>query len=60
MAAKTDNSEKFALHGTILEVKDAILLQDGRTILTTLGVRRFKVIEKGEEVRYKLKYQKKH
>lgn len=50
MAVKAEKMEKFATYGTILEVKDAVLLQDGQFILTTLGVSRFKVLNKSEQV----------
>lgn len=50
MAAKTEKNERFASYGTILEIKDAVLMSDGRFILSTIGVRRFRVYHKGEEV----------
>jgi Lon protease-like protein len=50
MAAKEGNGEKFVSYGTILEVKDAVSLEDGSFILTTAGVRRFKVVSRGEQV----------
>lgn len=50
MAAKESNGEKFVSYGTILEVKDSVALEDGSFILTTVGVRRFKVVGKGEQV----------
>jgi len=46
MTSRVDNS--FSTYGTILEVCDAIKLPDGSSILTTVGIRRFKVIERGE------------
>lgn len=51
MVSKNENDSSFASYGTILEVKDAVHLHDGRSILTTVGVRRFKILEKGEQVR---------
>nr|CAI5859087.1 unnamed protein product [Callosobruchus analis] len=42
----------FAQVGTVLEIKDAISLQDGRFILTTVGVRRFKVLVRSEQDGY--------
>lgn len=54
MAAKESTSEKFVSYGTVLEVKDAVSLEDGSFILTTVGVRRFKVLTKGEQVRHYL------
>lgn len=42
---------KFVPFGTILEVRDAVHLRDGRSILTTVGLRRFRVIDRGERVR---------
>lgn len=50
MAGKEPNASKFAQYGTILEVKDAVCLEDGRIILTTVGLKRFRVINKGEQV----------
>lgn len=50
MVAQTEKNEKFSSYGTVLEIKDAVLLDDGRFILSTLGVRRFRVFNKGEEV----------
>lgn len=50
MAGKEPGGSKFVQFGTILEVKDAVSLEDGRFILTTVGIRRFKVISKGEQV----------
>lgn len=51
MTANAGKYERFACYGTILEIRDAILLSDGRFILSTVGVRRFRVFKKGEEVR---------
>lgn len=50
MAAKESNGDKFVSYGTILEVKDSVSLEDGSFILTTVGVRRFKVVSRGEQV----------
>lgn len=50
IAAKTDKTEKFASYGTVLEIRDAVSMEDGRFILTTVGVRRFRVLNRGEEV----------
>ncbi|RZB39937.1 LON peptidase N-terminal domain and RING finger protein 2, partial [Asbolus verrucosus] len=52
MAAKEGSEEKFVSYGTVLEVKDAVHLEDGSFILTTVGVRRFKVIARGEQDGY--------
>ncbi|CAG9855662.1 unnamed protein product [Phyllotreta striolata] len=51
MAGK-DSGDKFVQYGTVLEVKDAVNLEDGRFILTTVGVRRFKVISRSEKDGY--------
>lgn len=45
-------SNSFVSFGTILEVKDAIRLKNGRFILTTIGLRRFKVVNKEEQDGY--------
>lgn len=50
MAAKESNGDKFVSYGTVLEVKDSVSLEDGSFILTTVGVRRFKVVSRGEQV----------
>ncbi|XP_008199510.3 LON peptidase N-terminal domain and RING finger protein 2 [Tribolium castaneum] len=52
MAAKEDSGEKFVSYGTVLEVKDAVSLEDGSFILTTVGVRRFRVLSRGEQDGY--------
>ncbi|XP_044732877.1 LON peptidase N-terminal domain and RING finger protein 3 [Chrysoperla carnea] len=53
MAAPSVNpNEPFAKYGTMLEIKDAVRLQDGCTILTTIGVKRFRLIESGEKDGY--------
>ncbi|KAJ8983463.1 hypothetical protein NQ317_014921 [Molorchus minor] len=52
MASKDSSGDRFVFCGTILEVKDAINLEDGRFILTTIGVRRFRVIDRGEQDGY--------
>lgn len=46
------DQERFASFGTLLEVRDAVYLKDGRAIFTTVGVRRFRVLEKGEQDGY--------
>lgn len=50
MAGKETSGGKFVQYGTILEVKDAISLEDGRFILTTVGRKRYRVVSKGEQV----------
>lgn len=50
MAGKEPSGSKFVQYGTILEVKDAVSLEDGRFILTTVGLKRYRVISKGEQV----------
>ncbi|CAG9816101.1 unnamed protein product [Phaedon cochleariae] len=52
MAGKDSTADKFVQYGTVLEVKDAVNLEDGRYILTTVGVRRFKVISRDEQDGY--------
>lgn len=52
MIAKIEGVDAFASYGTLLEVKDAVHLHDGRSILTTVGVSRFKVLQKGEQDGY--------
>ncbi|CAH1989069.1 unnamed protein product [Acanthoscelides obtectus] len=50
--APASSGERFAQVGTVLEIKDAISLQDGRFILTTVGMRRFKVLARSEQDGY--------
>lgn len=45
------SSEKFAKYGTLLEIRDAVRFQDGCTILTCIGMKRFRVLETNEKVR---------
>ncbi|CAH0547255.1 unnamed protein product [Brassicogethes aeneus] len=52
MAAKENNGQKFASFGTMLEIKDAVTLEDGRFILTTVGIRRFRVVNSDEKDGY--------
>ncbi|XP_075990707.1 uncharacterized protein LOC142986232 isoform X2 [Anticarsia gemmatalis] len=41
-----DRDKKYADYGTILEVRDCVHLEDGRSILSTIGLSRFRVIER--------------
>lgn len=43
---------RFADYGTMLEIKDWVLLPDGCSILTTVGMRRFQVLSRGEKDGY--------
>ncbi|KAH1003796.1 hypothetical protein HUJ04_003650 [Dendroctonus ponderosae] len=52
MTSLDPSGAKLMQYGTILEVKDAISLQDGRIILSTQGIRRFKVISRDEKDGY--------
>ncbi|CAH0578087.1 unnamed protein product [Chrysodeixis includens] len=42
-----DRGKSYVDYGTILEVRDCVHLEDGRSILSTVGLSRFKVIERG-------------
>ena len=42
----------YAEFGTILEIRDWILLDNGCSILTTVGIRRFRVLTRGERDGY--------
>ncbi|KAK9500002.1 hypothetical protein O3M35_002919 [Rhynocoris fuscipes] len=44
--------KRYAEYGTILEIKDWVLLNDGCSILSNIGVRRFQVISRGERDGY--------
>lgn len=39
---------RFADYGTMLKIEDWVLLPDGCSILTTVGMRRFQVLSRGE------------
>lgn len=47
MCCHVGNSQPFADFGTMLEVRDIQFFPDGRSIVDTMGGRRFKVIERG-------------
>ncbi|CAH1647755.1 unnamed protein product [Spodoptera littoralis] len=42
-----DRGQDYNDYGTILEVRDCVHFEDGRSILSTIGLTRFKVIERG-------------
>ncbi|KAJ8737710.1 hypothetical protein PYW08_000305 [Mythimna loreyi] len=42
-----ERGQHYANYGTILEVRDCVHLEDGRSILSTIGISRFKVLERG-------------
>ncbi|XP_014283449.1 LON peptidase N-terminal domain and RING finger protein 2 [Halyomorpha halys] len=55
MAAYThqpSGAKRYAEYGTILEIKDWVLLNDGCSILSCVGVRRFRVISRSERDGY--------
>ncbi|XP_046390456.1 LON peptidase N-terminal domain and RING finger protein 3 [Ischnura elegans] len=45
-------SSRYADYGTMLEMRDWVLMGDGCSILSTVGVRRFRVITRGERDGY--------
>jgi len=47
MACKVNNDKSFADYGTMLEIRDVQYLSDGRSIIDTVGGRRFRVLERG-------------
>jgi len=47
MACHVGNNQPFADFGTMLEVRDIQFFPDGRSIVDTMGGRRFKVLERG-------------
>jgi len=47
MCCHVGNSQPFADFGTMLEVRDIQFFEDGRSIVDTMGGRRFKVVERG-------------
>ncbi|XP_050311676.1 LON peptidase N-terminal domain and RING finger protein 1-like [Anthonomus grandis grandis] len=52
MASLDHCTGKFMPYGTILEVRDAVTLEDGRIILSAQGIRRFKVLSRSEKDGY--------
>jgi len=47
MCCSVGNNQPFADFGTMLEVRDIQFFPDGRSIVDTMGGRRFKVVERG-------------
>ncbi|XP_076287505.1 LON peptidase N-terminal domain and RING finger protein 3 isoform X2 [Lasioglossum baleicum] len=45
-------TKRYAEYGTMLEIRDRVLLKDGCSILSTVGGRRFRVISGGERDGY--------
>lgn len=43
---------RYAEYGTILDIRDRVLLKDGCSILSTIGGRRFRVLSGGEKDGY--------
>lgn len=46
------HSFRYAEYGTILDIRDRVLLKDGCSILSTVGGRRFRVLSGGEKDGY--------
>nr|XP_018917846.1 PREDICTED: LON peptidase N-terminal domain and RING finger protein 3 [Bemisia tabaci] len=46
------SAKRYAEYGTILEIKNLVLLNDGCSILSTVGVRRFRILSRGERDGY--------
>ncbi|XP_034935450.1 LON peptidase N-terminal domain and RING finger protein 3 [Chelonus insularis] len=44
--------KRYAEYGTVLEIKDRVLMKDGCSILSTVGGRRFRVVSGGERDGY--------
>ncbi|EEB16543.1 conserved hypothetical protein [Pediculus humanus corporis] len=49
-----NGSRRFADFGTILEIKDWVLMSNGCSILSTVGVRRFRTLSRDERDGYEL------
>ncbi|XP_074108518.1 LON peptidase N-terminal domain and RING finger protein 3 [Cotesia typhae] len=45
-------SKRYAEYGTVLEIRDRVLMKDGCSILSTVGGRRFRVLSGGERDGY--------
>ncbi|XP_070167369.1 LON peptidase N-terminal domain and RING finger protein 3 [Polyergus mexicanus] len=45
-------TKRYAEYGTILDIRDRVLLKDGCSILSTIGGRRFRVLSGGEKDGY--------
>lgn len=46
------NFSRYADYGTMLKIEDWVLLGDGCSILTTVGMQRFHVLSRGEKDGY--------
>ncbi|KAF7391046.1 hypothetical protein HZH66_009526 [Vespula vulgaris] len=49
---ESSGTKRYAEYGTMLEIRDRVLLKDGCSILSTLGRRRFRVLSGGERDGY--------
>lgn len=49
---RSDGLSRYADYGTMLEMRDWVLMGDGCSILSTVGIRRFRVIARGERDGY--------
>ncbi|KAJ1525044.1 hypothetical protein ONE63_009890 [Megalurothrips usitatus] len=49
---RSGGPDRYAEFGTLLEVCDLVRLSDGSSILSTLGARRFRVLQRGERDGY--------
>ncbi|KAG8225845.1 hypothetical protein J437_LFUL004774 [Ladona fulva] len=49
---RSDGLSRYADYGTMLEMQDWVLMGDGCSLLSTIGVRRFRVIARGERDGY--------
>ncbi|CRK92767.1 CLUMA_CG006225, isoform A [Clunio marinus] len=47
-----NNRQKYAEYGTLLEIRDCVQLGDGCSILSTLGTKRFRVLNRSEKDGY--------
>lgn len=48
----TSGRQQYSEYGTMLDIRDCVLLENGWSILSTVGCRRFRVVAKGERDGY--------
>lgn len=50
--AKGEGGNRYYDYGTMLDIRDCVMLSDGCSILSTIGNRRFRVLARGEKDGY--------
>merc|ERR1719356_232784 len=52
MSCRINDAAPFADYGTMLEIRDVQYFQDGRSVIDTIGGRRFRVLSRSERDGY--------